>query len=88
MVQQGLIRLQGVADSKAKFVLSWSAQKSGAYKAVHARGLPEAMTGATAKFDIKALAAASAWRLTVCPQGATSASACKQTDFKGPALQN
>jgi hypothetical protein len=88
MVQQGVIRLQGVSDKKAKFVLSWFARKNGAYKTVHARGLPEAMTGTTAKFDIKALAAASAWRLQVCPQGATGAGACQQTDFKGPALQN
>jgi hypothetical protein len=87
-VQQGVIRLQGVADKKAKFALSWFARKNGAYTAVHARGLPEAMTGATAKFDLKALSAAAAWRLKVCPQGATAASACQQTDFKGPALQN
>jgi hypothetical protein len=85
MVQQGVIRLQGVADKKAKFVLSWFARTNGAYKAVHARGLPEAMAGAAAKFDIKALSAARDWRLKICPQGATSESACRQTDFKAPA---
>ncbi|HVR68172.1 MAG TPA: hypothetical protein VMT98_16105 [Verrucomicrobiae bacterium] len=88
VAQQGVIRLQGVTDKKAKFALSWSANKNGAYKAVHVRGLPEAMTGATTKFDIKALAAAPSWRLQVCPQGGTSASACRQADFKAPALQN
>lgn len=88
MVQQGVIFLQGVTDKNARFVLSWSARKDGAYKPVHARGLPEKMTGASAKFDIKALSAGSAWRLQVCPQGATSAAACRQTDFKAPALQN
>jgi hypothetical protein len=46
------------------------------------------MMGASAKFDIKALSAGAAWRLQVCPQGATSAAACRQTDFKAPALQN
>ncbi len=88
MVQQGLIRLQGVADNKAKFVLSWSTRKNGAYKPVHARGLPESMMGASARFDVKALSAGSAWRLQVCRQGATSATACQQTDFKAPAIQN
>lgn len=88
VARQGVIRLQGVANNKAKFVLSWSVRKNGAYRPVHAQGLPEAMTGASAKFDIKALVAASAWRLQVCPQGATSTSACKQTDFEAPALQN
>lgn len=88
VAQQGVIRLQGVADKKAKFVLSWSARKNGAYKPVHTSGLPETMTGASAKFDIKALAAAPAWRLQVCPQNLESGSACQQTDFKAPALQN
>jgi hypothetical protein len=88
MVQQGVIRLQGVTDKNARFVLSWSARKNGAYKPVHARGLPEKMMGASAKFDIKALGAGSAWRLQVCPQDATSAAACRQTDFKAPAFQN
>jgi hypothetical protein len=88
VVQQGVIRLQGVTGKNARFVLSWSARKDGAYKPVHARGLPEKMMGASAKFDIKALSAGSAWRLQVCPQDATSAAACRQTDFKVPALQN
>jgi hypothetical protein len=88
VAQQGVIRLQGVANRKAKFVLSWSARKNGAYREVYAKGLPETMTGASAKFDIKALSAGSAWRLQVCPQGVTSASVCQHTDFKAPALQN
>jgi hypothetical protein len=88
MVRQGVIFLQGVTDKNARFVLSWSARKDGAYKPVHVRGLPERMTGASAKFDIKALGAGSAWRLQICPQGATSAAACRQTDLKAPALQN
>jgi hypothetical protein len=88
VVQQGVIRLQGVTGKNARFVLSWSTRKDGAYKPMHARGLPEKMMGASAKFDIKALSAGSAWRLQVCPQGATSAAACRQTDFKAPALQN
>ena len=88
VVQQGVIRLQGVTDKNARFILSWSARKDGAYMPVHARGLPEKMMGASAKFDIKALSAGAAWRLQVCPQGATSAAACRQTDFKAPALQN
>jgi len=88
MVQQGVIRLQGVTDKSAKFVLSWSARKNGAYHPMQAQGLPKGMTGASAKFDIKALSAASAWRLQVCPQGVTSASVCQHTDFKAPTLQN
>jgi hypothetical protein len=88
VAQQGVIRLQGVADKKAKFALTWFARKNGAYRLTQSQGLPKAMTGATAKFDLKALSAASDWRLQICPQGATSASACRQTDFKAPALQN
>ncbi|MFM9844335.1 MAG: hypothetical protein ACKVOI_15350 [Dongiaceae bacterium] len=88
VVQRGVIRLQGVTDKKAKFVLSWSALKNGAYRPMQVQGLPKTMTGATAKFDLKTLSAAAAWRLQVCPQGAASESTCRQTDFKAPALQN
>ena len=71
-----------MADKNAKFVLSWFARKNGAYKPMSVRGLPERMIGAAARFDLKALAAASAWRLRICPQGAAGESACRQTDFK------
>ncbi len=82
--RNGVIRLEGARENQV-FKLIFLRKGQTGYKTFSSSSLPKKMTGAKARFNLRALDAGS-WRLQVCKTGGKKIAAgsknCKHSDFK------
>ncbi len=82
--RNGVIRLAGAGQNQV-FKLTFLRKSKAGYKRFDSSSLPKKMTGAKARFNVRALEAGT-WRLKVCATGAKKVVAgpktCKHSDFK------